>query len=304
VAVPHRARARAFTVVVKILRLVSNRGFTRIPGAGRLRDFLVNTVTPKRRMCIRLPHFEMYVNPSDTGLTRELIAGRSYEDLETMVFLEAIAPGMVIVDIGANVGYYTLSAATHAGATVYAFEPEPSTFQYLRDNVQLNGLQRVFPLNEALSDKPGHVAFFVHGSNLGKHSLIRSDEAVRTVTVPATTLDEFVRAKELTRLDVVKLDVEGAEALVLAGAMDTISRFRPVVFLEFTPAWVRKTGYDPDRVLERLEQLHYEILMIDARANRLRPTSRTELVDIERSSRWMFQTNLLLRPLATAAAPA
>jgi FkbM family methyltransferase len=288
-------KGRAFAMLVRTVRVFGNRGLTRVPGAAALRNLLFRQLTPSSRITVRLEGFSIHLNPKDTGLTRHLLASKSYENLETSLFLEALSPGMVLVDVGANIGYYVLLAAcTKGGVTVYAFEPEPATFAHLQDNLQLNGLRQVTAVNMALSAEPGKLDFYVHESNLGKHSVLPEEGGTR-VTVPATTLDTFVAERGLDRLDLLKLDVEGAEALVIKGGLKAIARFKPVIFIEYTPEWLRKAGCDPDEMLRGLEGLGYSISLVDDRSNTLQPMDRTALHALEASTRWTFQANLILR---------
>jgi FkbM family methyltransferase len=293
-----QTKAWVFALLVKTTKPISNIGLTRIPGAAQLRDWVLRSLTPAGRILVTFPRFQMYLNPRDTGLSRELIAGEAYESFEADLFLGLLTPGMVIIDVGANVGYYGMLAAscTGDGVTVYAFEPEQATYAYLAANVELNQLTGVIPINSALSNVEGPLTFYSNASNLGKHSILpeAADESI-AVEVPCTTLDTFVRSNHVDRLDVLKLDVEGAEGLVIDGGWSAIERFRPIVFLEFTPEWLRKTGTAPEALLRRFIAIGYTIGLIDAQGHEVVEVDLPRLAEIERGSRWTFQANLILR---------
>ena len=151
-----------------------------------------------------------------------------------MAWLERVAePGRVVYDIGANVGPYTLIAAHRVGSGghVYAFEPGYATFAHLCDNIVLNGCQdRVTPLSIPLSARTGmarfayHMLFPGHARHAGLEagSLVGESAPAYEQPVPAMRLDDVVRLFVLAPPQVLKIDVDGAEVMVLEGAGDTL----------------------------------------------------------------------------------
>jgi FkbM family methyltransferase len=137
-----------------------------------------------------------------------------------------VRPADIALDIGANIGVTcTLLSQYLPEGHVYAFEPGPSVFRALDRNIKINELRNVSAFNIAVSDRVG-VVQFVENSAWGH--ICNSGTAVQ-----ATSVDQFVAALRLPRVDVIKIDVEGFEQSVLAGAADTLARWEPVVFLEF-----------------------------------------------------------------------
>lgn len=138
-------------------------------------------------------------------LERELLAGRLRE-------------GFRFIDIGANIGAYSLFLAARAGPTarILAVEPQPEVFARLTFNIALNPFGTVKAIACALADKPGELTLFLDPANRGESSvrILRSSTST-TVRVPATTLLALVQSEGYDRLDAVKLDVEGAEDLIL-----------------------------------------------------------------------------------------
>lgn len=178
----------------------------------------------------------------DDAYVASLPDGEPYVD-EVLPLLEGIVPSdATIVDVGANIGVYTIALASLAPAgRVHAFEPNPETVQYLRDNVRANELDNVTVHEAAVSASAGTVRFkpnpsFLAGSTTmdGAAEILEETFGAGAFDVPATTLDDLVEAAGLERLDLVKIDTEGHELDVLAGAMQTLDRFRPVVILEFS----------------------------------------------------------------------
>jgi FkbM family methyltransferase len=156
--------------------------------------------------------------------------GSIYEPKTTAYFAEVLGPGRVFVDIGANHGYFSVLAAALVGegGRVVAFEPNPRIFRQLRTHVGLNGFDdRVTLLPSALADAPGEARLFVSQDvgNSGLSSLTPASEHLasgslseaHTVSVPVDTFDRWFASSGLSRVDLMKIDVEGAEALVLQG---------------------------------------------------------------------------------------
>lgn len=184
-----------------------------------------------------------------------------YEPREAAV-LEAYArPGDVVLDVGANVGWYTLLFARRVGprGRVHAFEPVPRTFQVLARNVELNAAgDRVTLVLEGLAERDGDAEFYLPagtGSVAASRQRLFADQDNERVRVRLTTLDAY--AAPLTRLDLLKADVEGGELPLLQGGMATLRRFRPVLFLELLRKWSRLHGYHPNDVIQLLRAEGY-----------------------------------------------
>lgn len=156
--------------------------------------------------------------------------GSIYEPQTTAYFAGELRPGRVFVDIGANHGYFSVLAAALVGegGRVVAFEPNPRIFRQLRTHVGLNDFDdRVTLLPSALADAPGEARLFVSQDvgNSGLSSLTPASEHLEsgslseahTVSVPVDTFDHWFASSGLSRVDLLKIDVEGAEALVLRG---------------------------------------------------------------------------------------
>lgn len=126
----------------------------------------------------------------------------------------------IVLDVGANKGYFALYASAKARAgKIFSFEPVPEIYALLKSNIQANRAANVFPFNVAISDRIG-VADIHISSQSGAHSLYRRDGQVATISVPTDTIEHFCRASGLERIDFLKLDCEGAE-------YDTILKLSP-----------------------------------------------------------------------------
>ena len=204
------------------------------------------------------------------------------------LFAAAARSSQTIIDVGANSGLYAVLAARAAReATVHAFEPLPQAISVLRNNVKLNGVNdRVSIVEAAVSDESGRAKLFVPAGNAGVLEMSASlssefrAQHSQVLCVAVTTLDEFVRASGIEKVDLLKVDVESQEHRVLTGARHVIAAHRPLILLEVL------AGADVNS-LEAIRKRH------DYLAFRLRPFGlvRAETVDVDRACQ-----NQLLAP--------
>jgi FkbM family methyltransferase len=159
------------------------------------------------------------VQRGDTGVTGNLYCG--LHDFADMGYLlHVLSPADLFVDVGANLGSYTVLACAAKGARGYCFEPIPSTFARLADNLRLNNLcNRVEARNLGLSDKQGQL-FFTASEDTTNHVAAAADNAANTVRVDVLPLDVALNGECPS---VIKIDVEGFEYSVLAGARATLA---------------------------------------------------------------------------------
>jgi FkbM family methyltransferase len=161
---------------------------------------------------------------------------RDWVEPELRQLQRLLSPGDVFIDVGANVGLYALKAARLVGPTgrVLALEPGAEAYGHLTSNLALNDFAWVEALKVAASDRAGEAV--LHHVPLGNDpqafSLIANDRAEEGETVETVTLDSLVERCGLDRIDLVKIDVEGAEPMVIAGARRTLATFRPAVIFE------------------------------------------------------------------------
>lgn len=253
------------------------KGVSIIPGARRLHRFLYEHVRPSE-MSVTANGLELFVDPADEVLAQHLLQGRAWEPFETVLFEETIRPGMTVVDVGANVGYHTLAAGRLVGAAgrVIAFEPEPRNFDLLRRNVERNGLaQRATLIQAAVGECTGTSLLYRDAINFGAHSISQCNVVGGdSISVPCVSLRDALRAEDLIRLDVLKIDVQGAEGMVIAGAGDLLDRGHIRIFMELWPQGLQRAGTDALALLETLTRQHqFRCKVIDE--------AREELIEVE-----------------------
>jgi FkbM family methyltransferase len=191
-----------------------------------------------------------------------------YEPNEMYEMSKVLGPGMTVLDVGANAGVVTLLAAALVGpgGRVHAFEPSPRDRSRLTANVDASGLTNVSVHAEALGRETGKAVLRVSSAERPGHNTIggfayAADAPTDAAEVVVTTLDEFVGAEGLTRLDFVKLDVEGSETAVLQGGRESLGRFRPVLITEAYDPSLRELGTSAAELLALLRDLGYGLFV-------------------------------------------
>ncbi len=186
--------------------------------------------------------------------------GDKYEMETAQMVDKLLQAGDVFVDVGANIGYFTLKAASRVGITgkVHAFEPFPETYEALEKTVLANEYgERTNVSCTALSDAPGEQKFFLatRGSNFHSQVTTRQDQPF--IVVPVTTLDDyFERIDYAGPVKIVKIDVEGAEINVLGGMSKTAQASPDLsVIFEYHPSFVKETACSGGNLFEALGRL-------------------------------------------------
>ena len=215
---------------------------------------------------ISLPEWNvrMFLPPEWRGIAKLVFAFREDYEPEIVYLDKILSAGQVFVDVGANFGIYTLPASKIVGGTghVLAFEPSAQSFPLLAKNIALNGLTNVRAFPVALAQKSGR-AWLHRGPNpslnsLGKDPSWKGDgEEIAT-----ESLDQALQQARIDRVDVIKMDVQGAEELVLRGAYNTLTSARPVIIFEIWPEGTTLLGLSPYGAWELLEILGYEFFVV------------------------------------------
>ena len=202
--------------------------------------------------------FRLYADPADAAVGRHAMAG-VYEPEVTAIFRRMVRPGMGVLDLGANIGYFSMLSASLAGPSglVVAVEPNPRNVKLLEASRRANGFDQMRVCQVAAGPEPGLLMLNTSHSN-GTTSGLPPELAslFGAEIVPCVTADSLVPPER--RVDLVKVDVEGAEYLALSGAVDILRRDRPMIVSEFSPGlmpgisgisgpeyldWLRHQGY-------------------------------------------------------------
>ena len=209
------------------------------------------------REVVRVDGLTLRVDLRDEGVGVPLYVRRAYEPPETAFVTRTLRPGMTVVDVGANIGYYVLLAAGAVGPAgrVLAVEPEPHNYGLLTENLRRNRAANVRPVNAALGDAPGTAHLHRSRDNFGDHRLF-GDGTRTTVPVPVTVFDDL--ADPLGFVDFVKMDVQGYEHHVARGMTRTLARGGiGTVLTEFWPHGIERAGGDPWAYLDLFVRAWY-----------------------------------------------
>ena len=220
---------------------------------------------------IKLPYEDIQLKLSCdaaglSGIPECFIAFKDVEYSELKLISKLIENGDVIFDVGANVGWYSITLKMlFSNIKVYSFEPIPSTFNILKKNLLLNDQHDDLAFNYGLSDINDSIEFYFD-NNFPAASSIKNLEYtsdVQPLTCTVRRMDDFIDENNIQKLDFIKCDVEGAELLVMKGGLKSIEKFKPVIFLEMLRKWTRKFDYHPNDIITLLKSIGYKCFVID-----------------------------------------
>jgi FkbM family methyltransferase len=270
----------------------------------RLSGFLLRTTGSQKEVVVN--GRRMFVDLWDSAVSTHLFVSKTWEPEETKLVSSLLRAGDVFVDVGANVGYFTLVASEAVGSSgkVFAFEPEPGNFSLLRKNVQVNKCANVHCEQKAVTSANQPVELYLSSFNYGDHRIFpsrddqdynRGQQRQRT-QVDGVTLDSYFPAE--TRVDFIKMDVQGAEYFALQG-MKRVLRDNPnlVLMIEFWPHGLREAGVEPSLLLDELDRMGLLLHRIDGgkllphRKDDILPTPGDEAVNFVFSRRKLENTD-------------
>lgn len=193
------------------------------------------------------------------GVSRDLVCG-AFERHERAFVARFLKPGMTVVDVGAHAGFYTLLAARSigSGGRVIAFEPSARERRYLRMHLTLNRCRNVSIEPCALGERTGEADLFVFARSSGCNSFQPSRrEQATPVRVPIRRLDDALAERGVSRVDLIKMDIEGSELSALRGAARTFAVSRPALLCEVDDKRTLPWGYRAREIVRAVEDWDY-----------------------------------------------
>lgn len=186
------------------------------------------------------------------------------ENLE--YFGSLIKPGNIILDIGANIGIYSLMASVKTGniGKVYSFEPADWAINRLKENIRLNKFENIEVIDKAISDISGISDFFICDDDAYNSIGNKPMREVREVKkVEITTIDDFLSSRSISHVDIIKIDTEGADYLVLKGAKQLLSSSSPpIIFCEYSRKTIDGFHHSLNEFEEYIKGFNYKIFEI------------------------------------------
>lgn len=209
---------------------------------------------------VQLPDFQIYAMMNDNTVGHEMILNKRWEEHITSVFLKTIKNGDVFIDIGANIGYFSLLAASilKGSGKVIAFEPNYMNVQLLLSSINKNQFSNVIVYPLAASDTNTIMQMDTGGSN---GQITTKEQPSGHLFLQSIILDQLLASEQ--RIDIIKIDVELHEPFVLRGINKIIKKHRPIIFTEFHPRFLGKD------YLEEIMQYNYRLSIIDDRLENL-----------------------------------
>jgi FkbM family methyltransferase len=188
-------------------------------------------------------------------LAKRIITLGYTEPKFTAMVERVLSPGQVVADVGASLGYFTCLMGQAVGdrGRVIAFEPWPSVLRYLRHNVKVNGLEHVTIVPAAAFDQSGQA----HLGPPRYRVTMGTNRPPDAVDIRAERFDDFAEIRSLTRLDAIKIDIEGAELRALHGMTATLNRFQPMLLMEIHPTFLQVYDDSLDDLYRFLGDLDY-----------------------------------------------
>jgi FkbM family methyltransferase len=211
------------------------------------------------------PGVSMNLDPRDL-VSASILRSHSWQPEVWDSLNSRLAPGAVLIDVGAHIGIFSLKGAARVGPTgrVISFEPNPETLVELRSNVAASHADQIVTVEPiACSDKDQQLTLYAaHVWNTGASSLSKEnagafDEAPKAYPVRARPIDDVVAELGLKRVDAIKIDVEGAEVSVLRGALKTLQKFHPKVVIEIDERQLAAFATKPEDVVALFHQVGY-----------------------------------------------
>ena len=222
--------------------------------------------------------FILGVPSEEWNLAMYLSQGGHFEYACEKFFKGLLREGMAVLDLGANLGIYTLHALK-AGCHVFSYEPTPRICEILRQNVKVNafaetGRSTVF--QSAVSNVCKESIFYERAGTCGQCNSIYGEEGDPSYSVQMVTLDS--QREMLGKIDVIKMDIEGAEYNALLGMRELLAENPGVqIMMEYAPAHIRRAGHRPEELLELIKEYGFTIKLIDETTGKVRAVDDSEL---------------------------
>lgn len=259
----------------KSVKYLAGHGIGRNKAVGGMFNYLKSSL---RDESVQIDGHTMYLDKQDSLW---LSINGVYEKFETDLVKQEIKRGDVVIDIGANIGYYTLIFARLVGDTgkVFAFEPDPTNFELLRKNIEVNGYKNVVLEQRALSDKVGKIFLELSKQNTAGHHISSEPRTTEnSIQVDAVTADDYFRNFE-RKINFIKMDVEGAESIVLRGMAHILNTSEDLkMMVEYNPEAIRNVGLEPASYLEMLTKSGFRLMEIDDKNMKIEATDTKSLL--------------------------
>ncbi len=270
---------RKLVQIYKIgLNLIVGSGITKLCPVGILRIFDDFLMFHLKSNTVEIQGHKMFLDEKDS---LKLSIFGVYDPFETELVKKEIKNGDIVLDIGANIGYYTLIYAKLVGENgkVFAFEPDPDNFAILKKNVETNGYKNVILNQKAVSDVGGKLRLYLKHSSAA-HSIFDPHDSNKFIEIDSIRLDDYFKNYE-ENINFIKMDVEGAEGKVIQGMRSILGKNKDIkVVMEFWPLGINRSGIEPEKHLELISQLGFNIYHINEEEKKAEPVTINKLLEM------------------------
>lgn len=213
------------------------------------------------QLIVDVNQYKLQVIPGDLGISSELIMFKTHEPLTTKLLSKELKKGMTCLDVGGNIGYYTLLESNIVGndGKVIAIEPSPPNFKHLKKNLSIQDAKNVDAYNFAAGDVDGEVNFLVYRESNGSFTIPdgeTTDLPGELIKVPAKRMDTFLNELNIEHVDFVRMDVEGYEHHIIEGMKNIIKNSKPMFQIEVHVTLLGKEG--TKKFLKEFQDYGYE----------------------------------------------
>ena len=226
--------------------------------------------TINRFIISHLGTIEIQGNKMFLGSSADLLISRGvYEPFETDIVKKEVKKGDIVLDLGANVGYYTLLFAKLVGKNgkVFAFEPDPTNFSTLKKNVEINGYKNVVLVQKAVSNKTGDIHLYLSSSV--SNTIYNRHDGSKSIEIESVRLDDYFKNVDF-KIDFIKMDIEGAEGGAVQGMMNLLKRNKNIKLVtEFLPMRLQDFGVGPKQYLDLLMGAGFKLYEINERERKI-----------------------------------
>lgn len=234
----------------------------------------------------RLKDLKLFVHEAgDLHVSKAVADTGIWEAYETQLISQLLFEGACFVDVGANIGYYSVIASQLVGDSgqVFAFEPEAKNYSLLTKNCQSFALPNTLPVNAGLANRDEASEIFLSTDNFGDHQIYDGGKQRSHQSIQLVKGDSFLNelSAPIHRIDVLKIDTQGAEVKVIQGLKETLLRSAPAlnIIIEFWPFGLKKAGDHGHQLLDLLLSLSLPMAIIDHINHGLIPCTEKDLRD-------------------------
>lgn len=282
-----RAHQLEKEIFLSAIRLLTNRGLGNITITNKIYKLTISHLkSPQDIVSVR--EHKMVLDANDS---LELSVFGIYAKFMTKLIMREIKKGDVVLDVGANIGYFTLIFAHLVGeeGRVFAFEPDPTNFTILEKNIEINGYKNVVAIQKAVSNHTGKDKLYLHDINTGMHRLSKQPLNNHHIEVNTICLDDYFTKN--TKIDFIKLDVEGSEYAVVEGAHSVLQENKNIKLItEFTPTALKKYGSNATEYISLLASHGFLLRLMNEQKGILEYFQMSEIEENETHNLFCIKT--------------